>query len=143
MTLKFKQKIDIVIILVLLILIGGRIFYVHSDINIGYVELSTATLSCEKNRKYDKFSGYFTIDNDRYSSSKNYDSCETFKAIMNGKKINGYFMKGSGRLVEIIVDNKPYYERSYLSQLFYSIFGALIIWSFSRYVIFIVVRKYA
>jgi len=143
MDFRLKRKIDIAILIVLMTVIGARIFYVNSDKNIEHVELSSASLSCEQNRKYGQFTGYFTVEGLRLSSPKGYESCESFKNIMMSKSISGNFIKTTNRLVDITINDKPYYERSNVRNFYYSIFGSLFIWVFLRTVIFWVVRKYA
>ena len=143
MYLKHKRKIDIAIFLLFFLGISSRILFINSDARVISVVLDDAVLSCKQNKKYDKYTGYFSLNGLTLSSRKSYESCQSFKDAVAGKNVKGNYLSENNLLVDITIDKKVYYERSFARHIFLAAFLSIIAWALTRHVTFWLWRKYA
>ena len=138
-----KYKTDIVIFTTFMLLASGWMFYARTSENVGEIDLTTSQLSCKKNRKYDNYTGYFHLNSDEYFLSSNFNSCDDFKGLVSGKKLNGRYLQGNHLVIDFYVNDKAYYESSFKESFLIALFLSLISWAFLRVPINWLLRKFA
>ncbi|WP_214000460.1 hypothetical protein [Arsukibacterium sp.] len=104
------KKADFLILAVLALLFIGWFINSRSDSNIGYIDLAGSVLSCEKDKKWSHYLGYFSLNSEQYYTLQKYSSCDAFKAEMAGKSLMAKYLKSNGLIVELKSDDQILYN---------------------------------
>ncbi len=126
------HKLDITIVVVLLVILSIWVATVNSSDNRGSIELTNAELSCKKNPKWENYTGYFHINSETYFLSTKFTSCDEFKKLVQGQKLNGKYSKSNHLVTDFYINYKAYYKSSINIAILSVIFLTLLIWAFIR-----------
>ena len=138
-----RFKVDIVIFTSFMFLASGWMYYSRTSENVGEIDLSASQLSCEKNRKFDNYTGYFHLNSDKYYLSSNFNTCDDFKNLVSGKELYSRYLKGNHLIIDFYVDGQEYYESNFNKSFLAALLLSLISWVFLRVPIHWLLRKYA
>lgn len=108
------------------------IIYHRAPDKVEYIELTGSELYCKLNLKHDNYTGYYQLKGQSYHSYHNYDSCEEFISLMDGKIITGKYLKSNNRLVELRVGSSLYTDNSTGMQILVGIFYGVILYAVFR-----------
>lgn len=100
--------------------------------NIEDIDLTSSELYCKLNSKHENYSGYYRLNGQSYYSSHKFSSCEEFKALMNGNKITGKYLKSNNLLVELRVGKSLYSDNSIGMQILQGIFFGFVFFAVLR-----------
>jgi hypothetical protein len=129
-------KVDLLILTVLALLFIGWFSNSRADSNIGKVDLAGSVLSCEKDKKWSHYRGYFELNGKQYYSLKKYRSCDNFKAEIADKSLVAKHLKSNGLILELTDDDKFLYDSG-----FYGVgFGLVLVWFLSFAVVRVPIR---
>lgn len=129
-------KADFLILVVLAVLFIGWFINSRSDSNIGNIDLAGSILTCEKDKKWSHYLGYFSLNNEQYYTLQKYSSCDAFKAEMAGKSLVAKYLKSNGLIVELKSDDRILYN----SGLAGSVLGLVLAWFLAFAVVRLPVR---
>lgn len=129
-------KADFLILVVLAVLFIGWFINSRSDSNIGNIDLAGSILTCEKDKKWSHYLGYFSLNNEQYYTLQKYSSCDAFKAEMAGKSLVAKYLKSNGLIVELKSDDQILYNSGFAG----SAFGLVFAWFLAFAVIRLPVR---
>jgi hypothetical protein len=129
-------KADFLILATLAVLFIGWFINSRSDSNIGNIDLAGSVLTCEKDKKWSHYLGYFSLNSEQYYTLQKYSSCDAFKAEMAGKSLMAKYLKSNGLIVELKGDDQVLYS----SGLAGSALGLVFAWFLAFAVIRLPVR---
>ena len=136
-------KVDFLILAVLAVLFIGWFVNSRSDSNIGNIVLSGSVLTCEKDKKWSHYSGYFSLNNEQYYTLQKYSSCNAFKAEMAGKSLMAKYLKSNGLIVELKSDDQILYNSGVTGAAFGLVFAWFLAFAVIRLPVRWLLKKHA
>ena len=130
------MKADFLVLAVLAMFFIGWFINSRSDSNIGYIDLAGSLLTCEKDKKWSHYLGYFSLNSEQYYTLQKYSSCDAFKAEMAGKSLMAKYLKSNGFILELKDDEQILYNSGFAG----SSFGLILVWFLTFAVIRMPVR---
>lgn len=136
-------KADFLILAVLAVLFIGWFVNSRSDSNIGNIVLSGSVLTCEKDKRWSHYLGYFSLNNEQYYTLQKYSSCNVFKAEMAGKSLMAKYLKSNGLIVELKSDDQILYNSGVAGAAFGLVFAWFLAFAAIRWPVRWLLKKHA
>ncbi|MDX1538363.1 hypothetical protein [Arsukibacterium sp.] len=136
-------KADFLILVVLAVLFIGWFINSRSDSNIGNIDLAGSVLTCEKDKKWSHYLGYFGLHNEQYYTLQKYSSCDAFKAEMAGKSLMAKYLKSNGLIVELKSDDQILYNSGFAGSAFALVFAWFLAFTVIRLPVRWLLKKHA
>lgn len=143
-----KYKTDFYIFGILIISGFCWLLYAWNPNNIGQTLLSGSEVICVDggSGKYGGVHASLSLNGQQYSIKGKFDSpndCQNFALSLVGKKVEGNYLKVNNIILDLFIDNKPYYERSLILAILACLFLAVVAWSLIRNPLMWLLRKFA
>ena len=136
-------KADFLILAVLGMLFTGWFINSRNDSNVGNIVLSDSVLTCEQDKKWSHYLGYFSLNNEQYYTLQKYSSCDAFKAEMEGKSLIAKYLKSNGFILELKSEDQILYNSGVAGSAFGLVFAWFLAFALVRLPVRWLLNKHA